>query len=246
MKPRPTRMGSTSWRNSSLSNWRHCTFPHSAQCSTSSPRNMPIARMSSFSSRCRSRVRWIRCAGVPRHKKSELRAYQMARICGVPASLSKKIRPELSSNVSSRPAESSSNGSCWVSLAQNMRKFRDFSLRDGDSLDSLLLQAFPLFLDSQNFTLLSPPRSPCPGQPLRFSLASPLLTYEAFPRPVDSLPPTRLWYGSASPASLRTSSLLQASTRGGYVFQGVRTCFRGATEYQFDLSVSKARTATLH
>ena len=51
----------------------------------------------------------------------------------------KKIRAELSSNVSSRPAESSSNGSCRVSLAQKMRKFRDagdFSLRDGDSLDS--------------------------------------------------------------------------------------------------------------
>ena len=139
MKPRPIRMKSTSQRNSSLSNWRHCTFPHSAQCSTSSPRNMPIAWMSSFSSRCRSRVRWIHCAGVPGHKKSELRAHQMARICGVPASLRKKIRAELSSNVSSRPAESSSNGSCWVSLAQKMRKFRDagdFSLRDGDSLDS--------------------------------------------------------------------------------------------------------------
>ena len=85
----------------------------------------------------------------------------------------------------------------------------DFSLRDGDSLDSLLPQAFPLFLDSLYFTLLSlhfdhgveqacsaaarvPPRSPSPVQPLRFSLGCLLVTYEAFPRPVDSLPPARL------------------------------------------------------
>ena len=98
-----------------------------------------------------------------------------------------------------------------------MWEFRDagdFSLRDGDSLDSSLFpHAFPLFLDSLFFTLLSPPRSPCPGQPLCFSPGCPLVTYEAFPRPVDSLPPARLWYGSASPASLPTSSLLQATTR---------------------------------
>ena len=59
---------------------------------------------------------------------------------------------------------------------------------------------------------------------LRLALGCPLLTYEAFQRPVDSLPPARLWYGSASPTSLPTSSLLQATTRGGYVFQGGRTC----------------------
>ena len=34
-----------------------------------------------------------------------------------------------------------------------------------------------------------------------------------------------LVFGSASPTSLPTSSLLQASTRGGYVFQGGWTCF---------------------
>ena len=78
-----------------------------------------------------------------------------------------------------------------------------------------------------------PPRSPCPGHPLRFPLGCPLLTYEAFPRPVDSLPPTRFWYGSASPTSLPTSSLLRASMRGGYVFQGVRTCFPGAVDTEF-------------
>ena len=78
-----------------------------------------------------------------------------------------------------------------------------------------------------------PPRSPCPGHPLRFSRACPLVTYEAFPCPVDSLPPTRLWYGSACPSSLPTSSLLQASMRGGYVFQGVRRCFPGAIDTEF-------------
>ena len=33
--------------------------------------------------------------------------------------------------------------------------------------------------------------------------------------------------------SLPTSSLLQASMRGGYVFQGVRTCFPGAIDTEF-------------
>ena len=37
-----------------------------------------------------------------------------------------------------------------------------------------------------------------------------------------------LWYGSASPTSLPSSSLLPASMRGGYVFQGRRTCFPSA------------------
>ena len=45
---RSTGMLSTSWRNSSLSNWRHCTFTHAVQCSTSLPRNKLIAWMSSF------------------------------------------------------------------------------------------------------------------------------------------------------------------------------------------------------
>ena len=72
-----------------------------------------------------------------------------------------------------------------------------------------------------------------PGTPPSFSRACPLVMYEAFPRPVDSLPPTRLWYGSASPSSLPTSSLLQSSKRGGYVFQGVRTCFPGAIDTEF-------------
>ena len=58
------------------------------------------------------------------------------------------------------------------------------------------------------------------------------------PRPVDSLPPTRLWCGSASPTSLPTSSLLQASMRGGYVFQGVRTCFPGAIDTEFGHRIS--------
>ena len=103
MKPKPSRMVSTSWRNSSLSNWRYCTFPRSVQCSTSSPRNMSIAWMSSFTSRCRSRVKWMHCAGVPRHKiraesssnGSELRSAGLTP---------HKIRAELSSNGSSRPA----------------------------------------------------------------------------------------------------------------------------------------------
>ena len=72
-----------------------------------------------------------------------------------------------------------------------------------------------------------------PGTPPSFSLACPLVTYEAFPCQVDSLPPTPLWYGSASPSSLPTSSLLQASMRSGYVFQGVRTCFPGAIDTEF-------------
>ena len=124
MKPRPTRMVSTSWRNSSLSNWRHCTFPHSVQCSTSSPRNMSIAWMSSFTSRCRSRVKWIHCAGVPRHKiraESSSNGSELRSAGFTPH----KIRAELSSNGSSRPAsdkkiraESSSNGSCRVSFGQ--------------------------------------------------------------------------------------------------------------------------------
>ena len=50
---------------------------------------------------------------------------------------------------------------------------------------------------------------------------------------MDSLPPTRLWYGSAYPSSLPTSSLLQASIRSGYVFQGVRRCFPGAIDTEF-------------
>ena len=173
-----------------------------------------------------------------------------------------KIRAELSSNVSSRPAENSSKGSCRVSLAQKMREFRDagdFSLRDGDSLDSLLPQAFPLFLDSLYFTLLSlhfdhgveqacsaargsrlavPPRDS-----LCFSLGCPLVTYEASPRPVDSLPPARLWYGSASPTSLPTSSLLQASTRGGYVFQGGRTCFPSAFDIEYSDRIQHVLTS---
>ena len=103
MKPRPTRMVTTSWRNSSLSNWRHCTFPHSVQCSTSSPRNMSIAWMSSFTSRCRSRVKWIHCAGVPRHKiraESSSNGSELRSAGFTPH----KIRAELSSNGSSRPA----------------------------------------------------------------------------------------------------------------------------------------------
>ena len=35
------------------------------------------------------------------------------------------------------------------------------------------------------------------------------------------------------PSSLPTSSFLPASTRGGYVFQGVRTCFPGAVDAEF-------------
>ena len=50
---------------------------------------------------------------------------------------------------------------------------------------------------------------------------------------MDSLPPTRLWYGSACPSSLTTTSLLQASMRGRYVFQGVRRCFPGAIDTEF-------------
>ena len=50
------------------------------------------------------KVSWIHCAGVPRHKKSELRAHQMARNCGLPGFTPHKIRAELSSNGSFRPA----------------------------------------------------------------------------------------------------------------------------------------------
>ena len=71
--------------------------------------------------------------------------------------------------------------------------------------------------------------------PFVFLVLARWLRTRRFHAPVDSLPPTRLWYGSAYPSSLTTSSLLQVSMRGGYVFQGVPTCFPGAIDTKFGL-----------
>ena len=76
---------------SSMRNWRNCTFRYSVQ---------------SFYLLV---VTWISpgvpSAGFTRHKKSELRAHQMARKFEVPGSPRTKIRAELSSNGSDvRPA----------------------------------------------------------------------------------------------------------------------------------------------
>ena len=79
---------STSWRHSSMSKWRHCTFRHSG----------PVRTVLT------QRDSWIHCGPeYPGHKKSELRAHQMARNCGVPGSLRKKS--ELSSHQMAHPGQ---------------------------------------------------------------------------------------------------------------------------------------------
>ena len=42
---KPARTRSTSWQNTSMSKWRHCTFSHSVQSSTSSPRLKPLVQV---------------------------------------------------------------------------------------------------------------------------------------------------------------------------------------------------------